>query len=104
MELYTLIILTMILIVFYYICLNYYENIYDLFTIDGINLNTNNNILDESNNEEKEEEEENNSENKNDIDEEIVEEKEETPEDYYAPIILNKVPMFKSKGEWNNYL
>ena len=97
MELYTLIILTLILIVFYNICLNYYENTYDLFTIDGINLNNNNDILDENDNEEEKEEE-------NDIDEEIVEEKEEKPEDYYAPIILNKVPMFESKGEWNNYL
>ena len=97
MELYTLIILTLILIVFYNICLNYYENIYDLFIIDGINLNNNNDILDENDNEEEKEEE-------NDIDEEIVEEKEEKPEDYYAPIILNKVSMFESKGEWNNYL
>jgi len=55
-------------------------------------------------NEEDEEDEEYEEDEEDEEEDELVEEQEEKPDDFYAPIILNKVPMFKAEGEWNDYI
>ena len=87
MELYTLVILFILIIITYYTCLNLYENTYEYLNINMTSIN-------EEDEEDEEDEEE----------DELVEEQEEKPDDFYAPIILNKVPMFKAEGEWNDYI
>ena len=93
MELYTLTVLFIIIIITYYTCLNFYENTYEYLKINMTSVN-----------EEEEEEEEEEEKEEEEEEDELVEEHEEKPGDFYAPIILNKVAMFKAEGEWNDYI
>ena len=101
MELYMLTVLFIIIIITYYTCLNFYENTYEYLKINTTNVNEEEEEEDEEEDEEEEEEEEDEEDEEEEEDEEDEEEK---PDDFYAPIILNKVPMFKAEGEWNDYI
>ena len=90
MELYTLTVLFIIIIITYYTCLNFYENTYEYLKSNMTSVN------EEEEEDEEEEEEEEDEEEEEEEEEDEEEDEEEKPDDFYAPIILNKVPMFKA--------